>query len=99
MLIIRGVNVHPSQVEHVLLSVEGAAPHYRLIVSRPGTLDELLLECEPADAETNWELLRRRLEHELREHVGLRIAVAVLARGTLPRSEGKAVHVIDKRAS
>ena len=98
MLIVRGVNLHPSHVEHVLLGVPGAAPHYRLIVERTGPLDELILEVEPADAETDWARLGATLERELREHTGLRITVAVLARGTLPRSEGKAVRVIDRRA-
>ena len=99
MLIVRGVNLHPSHVEHVLLTVAGAAPHYRLIIERPGLLDELTLECEPADAETDWERLQLVLERELREQTGLRIAVAVCARGTLPRSEGKAVRVVDRRPS
>ncbi len=99
MLIVRGVNLHPSHIEHVLLSVAGAAPNYRLIVERPGPLDELTLECEPADAETDWVRLRVALERELREQTGLRIAVAVCARGTLPPSEGKAVRVVDRRPS
>ena len=47
MLIIRGVNLYPSQVEHALLSVDGRRRHYRLIVERPGAMDELTLECEP----------------------------------------------------
>jgi phenylacetate-CoA ligase len=97
MLIVRGVNLHPSQVEHVLLSVEGASPHYRLILDRPELMDELTLECEPAGAETDWHLLRLSLEQALREHTGLRISVAVVGRGSLPRSEGKAVRVVDKR--
>ena len=97
MLIVRGVNLHPSHIEHVLLSVAGAAPDYRLILERPGPLDELTLECEPADAETDWGRLRVTLERELREQTGLRISVAVCARGTLPRSEGKAVRVVDRR--
>jgi phenylacetate-CoA ligase len=97
-LIVRGVNLHPSHVEHVLLSVPGAGPHYRLIVERPGPLDELTVECEPADAEIDSEQLRAAVEHELREQTGLRIRVVVCARGTLPRSEGKAVHVLDRRS-
>ena len=44
----RGVNLHPSHVEHLLLGVDGVAPHYRLVLERPGTVDELTLECEPA---------------------------------------------------
>ncbi|MGO9820541.1 MAG: phenylacetate--CoA ligase family protein [Solirubrobacteraceae bacterium] len=96
MLIVRGVNLYPSQVEFALLSVEGAAPHYRLIVERTGAMDELRLECEPLDS-GNSERLRGQIEVLLREHTGLRIAVAVLERGTVPRSEGKAVRVVDRR--
>jgi phenylacetate-CoA ligase len=97
MLVVRGVNLHPSQVEHLLLSVRGAAPHYRLIVERPGPLDELTLECEPA-ADADRGALRDEVQRLLRDHTGLRIAVAVVDPGTLPRSEGKAVRVIDRRA-
>jgi phenylacetate-CoA ligase len=99
MLIVRGVNVHPSQVEHVLLGTEGAAPHYRLIVERSGPLDELTVECEPAGAGQDPGLLRGRLERLLRDHTGLRITVALLAPGSIPRSEGKAVRVVDRRGA
>ncbi len=97
MLIVRGVNIYPSQVEHVLLSDGGAAPHYRLVVERPGPLDELTLECEPADAAGDPALLRARLERLLRENLGLRINVTVARPGEIPRSEGKAVRVVDRR--
>ena len=97
MLIVRGVNIYPSQVEHVLLSDGGAAPHYRLIVERPGPLDELTLECEPADAAGDPALLQARLERLLRENLGLRINVTVAGPGEIPRSEGKAVRVLDRR--
>jgi phenylacetate-CoA ligase len=97
VLVVRGINIHPSQVEHVLLSVDGAAPHYRLLVERPGPLDELTLECEPAPSCGDPSLLRARLERLLREHTGLRITVAMMRPGTVPRSEGKAVRVVDKR--
>ena len=97
MLIVRGVNLYPSQVEHVLLGAGGAAPHYRLIVSRPGPLDELTLECEPAVPGGDPGVLRKRLEPLLREQTGLRITVAPVPPGTIPRSEGKAVRVVDRR--
>ena len=97
MLIVRGVNIHPSQVEHVLLGAGGAAPHYRLIVERSGPLDELTVECEPAGADQDPGLLRGRLERLLRDHTGLRITVALLRPGSIPRSEGKAVRVVDRR--
>jgi phenylacetate-CoA ligase len=97
MLIVRGVNIYPSSVEHVLLGAGGVAPHYRLIVERPGPLDELVLECEPDRAGADPGPLRARLEQLLREHTGLRITVRVAEPGTIPRSEGKAVRVVDRR--
>jgi phenylacetate-CoA ligase len=98
MLIVRGVNIYPSSVEHVLLGAGGVAPDYRLIVERPGPLDELILECEPDGADGDRRALRARLEQLLREHTGLRITVRVAEPGTIPRSEGKAVRVVDRRA-
>jgi phenylacetate-CoA ligase len=97
MLIVRGVNLFPSNVEHLLLGVEEVAPHYRLIVDRDGPMDELTVECEPASAGVDRETLAARLEHLLREHTGIRIAVAVVDPGAVPRSEGKAVRVVDRR--
>ena len=97
MLIVRGVNVHPSSVEHALLGAGGVAPHYRLIVERPGPLDELTLECEPAGAGEDPGALRDRLERVLRDQTGLRITVALVPPGSVPRSEGKAVRVVDRR--
>ncbi len=96
MLIVRGVNVFPSQVEHVLLSVEGVAPHYRLIVERTGAMDELTLECEPAPG-AEADDLAARVGNQLREHMGIRFEIVVSEPGTIPRSEGKAVRVVDRR--
>ena len=97
MLIVRGVNLYPSEVEHTLLHVEGVAPHYQLVVERPDALDELTVRCEPVDAGIDREDLRARIAHALREHTGIRIAVELLAPGEVPRSEGKAVRVVDRR--
>jgi phenylacetate-CoA ligase len=97
MVIVRGVNVYPSQVEHLLLSVDGVAPHWRLIVERPGLMDELTLECEPATLDGDRDRLRQTLERHLREGLGVRLAISVLEPGTVPRSEGKAVRVVDCR--
>jgi phenylacetate-CoA ligase len=97
MLIVRGVNLYPSEVEHTLLHVEGAAPHYQLVVERPEALDELTLRCEPIDAGLDREALRARIAHALRERTGIGIAVELLAPGEVPRSEGKAVRVVDRR--
>jgi phenylacetate-CoA ligase len=97
MLIIRGVNLYPSEVEHTLLHVEGVAPHYQLVVERPGALDELTVHCEPADDAIDRADLRARVAHALRERTGITIGVELLAPGDVPRSEGKAVRVVDRR--
>ena len=99
MLIIRGVNLFPSNVETLLLGVEEVGPHYRLIVERPGQMDEVSVECEPADPEIDRAALTERLEVLLRDHTGIRIPVTVVEPGGVPRSEGKAVRVVDRRQS
>ena len=71
MLIVRGVNLYPSEVEHALLHVEGAAPHYQLVLERPDALDELTVRCEPVDAGIDGEALRARIAHALRERTGI----------------------------
>jgi phenylacetate-CoA ligase len=97
MLIIRGVNLFPSTVETLLLGVEEVAPHYRLIVERPAEMDEVSVECEPVSAEIDRAVLADRLETLLRDHTGIRIPVSVVEPGAVPRSEGKAVRVVDRR--
>ena len=96
MLIIRGVNLYPSEVERVLLSVGEVAPHYQLVVERPEAMDEVTVLCEPL-APVDVAGLRRRVEHALREATGLSMLVKVLEPGGVPRSEGKAVRVVDNR--
>jgi phenylacetate-CoA ligase len=96
MITVRGINVFPSTVEHLLLSVDGVVPNYRLIVERPGALDELTLECE-IEADRDSGQLATQIETLLREHMGMRIRISVQPAGALPRSEGKAVRVIDRR--
>ncbi len=91
MLILRGVNVYPSEIEHVLLGIEGVEPQYELTVERPGASDEVRVRCEGDPA------LAGRVHAALREHTGIGIDVELVAPGTLPRSEGKAARVIDLR--
>ena len=97
MVIVRGVNVYPSHVEHLLLSAPGVAPHWRLIVERPDLMDELSLECEPSSLDGDRDGLRQTLEKDLKEGLGVRVAVNVVEPGSVPRSEGKAVRVLDRR--
>jgi phenylacetate-CoA ligase len=99
MLIIRGVNVFPSQVEGVLATIPELAPHYILEVSRPAQLDELEVIVETrsvlgADVET---ALARHAEHLIKSLIGVTSTVRVVAPGAIERSQGKARRVIDKR--
>jgi len=97
MIVVRGVNVYPSNVEHALLSVPDAAPHYQLLVERNGTMDELTVQCEAAHPGVDPAVLRTTVEHVLREQLGIRVGADVLEHGRVPRSEGKAVRVVDRR--
>jgi phenylacetate-CoA ligase len=94
MLIVRGVNLYPSEVERILLALEGIAPHYQLIVTREGALDALTVRCEAAGEAGD---LQRRAEHALQQETGIAIRVELVERGGVPRSEGKAVRVVDRR--
>jgi phenylacetate-CoA ligase len=102
MLIIRGVNVFPSQIEEALLRVEGSSPHYLIEVSRPGTRDEVAVKVEvkpgllSGNADATQEL-RRRIGKEIRTVAGIRTTVELLEPHTLERSSGKAQRVIDQR--
>ncbi len=102
MLIIRGVNVFPSQVEEALLRVEGSAPHYLIEVSRPGALDEVVVKVEVRPGDFKDEMrqmveLRDRIDREIHAVTGIRMTVELVAPNTLERSQGKAKRVIDHR--
>ena len=102
MLIIRGVNVFPSQVEAALIDVEEVSPHYMIIVDRVNNLDtlEIQVEINPqyyTDEIRVLEALTKKISHVLSQALGLNPKVKIVEPQTLVRSEGKAVHVIDKR--
>ena len=99
MLIIRGVNVFPSQIEAALATEELFAPHYILEVTRPDRLDELEVIVETRAAQTSDAsvALANRAVHLIKAHVGVTTTVRAVAPGTIERSQGKAKRVIDKR--
>jgi len=97
MLIIRGVNLYPSEVERILLGLGDVAPHYQIVVERPAAMDELTVLCEGAGDVVDASGLERRVARALQAATGLSMNVQVLERGGVPRSEGKAVRVIDRR--
>jgi phenylacetate-CoA ligase len=98
MLIIRGVNVYPTQIEAALLRLPELTPNYRIVVRRERTLDEAEVEVEVPSELVGDRELRGRAERALRETVGCSIAVALQPPGTVPRSEGgKLQRVLDRR--
>jgi phenylacetate-CoA ligase len=102
MLIIRGVNVFPSQIEEALLHVEGAAPHYLIEVDRPGTLDEVTVRVEVrpqdfSDRMSQMQQLRDSIGREIQSITGIHARVDLVEPQTLERAVGKAVRVRDLR--
>ncbi len=102
MFIVRGVNVFPSQVEEALLRVEGTAPHYLIEISRPGSLDEVVVKVEIRPGEFSDEMrhmiaLHDRIDREIHAVTGIRMRVELVAPGSIERSAGKAKRVVDHR--
>ncbi|MBM9520723.1 phenylacetate--CoA ligase [Desulforhopalus vacuolatus] len=102
MLIIRGVNVFPSQVEHVLMGVEGVEPHYQIVVDRKGNLDTMTVEVEVSeqffsDKVRRLESLGAGIKKEIKDYLGVTTTVKLVEPKSIQRSEGKAARVIDRR--
>jgi phenylacetate-CoA ligase len=101
MLIIRGVNVYPSQVEAVLVGFPGLTPHYQIVLTRDGPLDHMTVEVEAMPEFGGSEADRKTKAGEVRHHIksliGVTCDVAIKAPGEIPRSQGKAVRVKDMR--
>ncbi len=102
MLIIRGVNVFPSQVEAALIDVEEVTPHYMMIVDRVNNLDtlEIQLELDPkyyTDEVRAIEALNKKISHVIQQTLGISAKIKLVEPQSLVRSQGKAVHVIDNR--
>jgi phenylacetate-CoA ligase len=102
MLIIRGINVFPSQVEYALMEIPEVAEHFQIIVDRKGALDDMLVQVEVrreafSDKITDLMQLRRMVEHRLRNALNVAVNVELVDPGSLPRFEGKSKRVIDRR--
>jgi phenylacetate-CoA ligase len=102
MLIIRGVNVFPSQIEHVLLKIEGLEPHYQIIVDRKDNLDVMEVQIEMSDKLFSDELkelesLSKKIAHDIKDYLGVNAKIKLVEPQTIKRFEGKAQRVIDKR--
>jgi phenylacetate-CoA ligase len=102
MLVIRGINVFPSQIEHVLLGLPEVGDHFMVYVDRVNYLDELTIEVEMKRETFSGELsdlarIQKRVTAALRDVLGIRTAVKLVEPGSLPRFEGKAKRVVDRR--
>jgi len=102
MLIIRGVNVFPSQIESVLMGIDGLEPHYQLIVDRVGTLDTLEIRVEVSENIFSDEIkglqdIEKRIKKDVKDYLGVTAGVKLCEPKTIQRFEGKAQRVIDKR--
>ena len=97
MLKIRGVNVFPSTVEEILLSVTGLTGNYQIVVDRTERRHESMQILVEAEAGTNKDQLAGVAQEKIKEMIGLTVDVTVLAGGVLPRSDGKAKRVVDRR--
>ncbi len=102
MLIIRGVNVFPSQVEHVLVGIDGVEPHYQIVVDRDGNLDTMQVQVEVSEGVFSDEIrvlenLTKHIQKEIKDLLGVTCRVKLVEPKTIQRSEGKAQRVIDRR--
>ncbi len=102
MLIIRGINVFPSQVEYTLMAIPEVGEHFQIIVDRQGALDDMLVRIElskegTTDRITDLMRIRRNVEHKLRNTLNVAVNVELVEPGSLPRFEGKSKKVIDRR--
>ncbi len=102
MLIVRGVNVFPSQIESVLVEIPGVAPHYQLIVDREGHLDTLEVAVEVdetvfSDEVKELQKLTKTIQARIKDYLTVSVKVRLVEPRSIPRSEGKAQRVIDKR--
>lgn len=102
MLIIRGVNVFPSQIESVLMKTEEIEPHYQLVVDREDKLDKLTVNVEVSDRMFSDEIkhlqgLEKKLSSDIKEYLGVSATVKLVEPKAIARSQGKAVRVIDNR--
>jgi phenylacetate-CoA ligase len=92
MLIIRGVNLFPSQVEELILKLPSLSPHYVLELTKQGPMDHLAVLVESQDQEAG-----KKLQHDIKSYIGVSVDVRIVATGTVERSIGKAKRVIDRR--
>ena len=96
MIILRGVNVFPTQIEEQILSTNGLAPHFQIELARAERLDQMIIHVEALD-ESKANELSTVLSSKIKDVIGVSTAISIRKSGEIPRSEGKAVRIIDNR--
>jgi phenylacetate-CoA ligase len=102
MLIIRGVNVYPTQIEQVLMTIPGVAPHYQVVLSKSGSMDSVEVQVEVSpdmefDEIRELESLQKRVAGAIAAALAVNVAVRLVEPRSIQRSEGKAKRVVDLR--
>ena len=102
MLVIRGVNVYPSQIESVVMAIDEIEPFYEIVVTNEGYMDRIEVRMEFSDADLlddyeKLDALKARIRHDLKATLNIDAKVSLVSPGTLPRFEGKGKRVVDKR--
>ncbi len=99
LMIIRGVNVFPTQIEEIVLAVEGLSPHFQCVLTRPGRMDQLTVNVEAAPGvdRARYDALAQEVSHQIKSRIGTSAAVVVLGESGIERSVGKARRIVDRR--
>ena len=100
MIILRGVNVFPTQIEEALMATQDLAPHFQIELTRPDRMDQMRVLCECADGNVSEDAraaAAKTLAGQIKQTVGISVSVDVADVGGVARSEGKAVRILDER--
>ena len=97
MMIVRGVNVFPTQVEEQVLSVDGLSPHYQIELSKDGNLDAIVVNCECLDQSVDRSAVATQLANQIKDMIGISATINIKEEGEVARSQGKAQRVVDLR--
>ncbi|WP_299650450.1 phenylacetate--CoA ligase PaaK [uncultured Tateyamaria sp.] len=97
MIILRGVNVFPTQIEECLMATHGLAPHFQIELSKPDRMDQMRVLCEANDQNTDRAHAAQALAAQIKQTIGITVTVDVADAGQVARSQGKAVRIVDRR--
>lgn len=99
LMIVRGVNVFPTQIEELALRYDGLSPYFQCVLTRPGRLDELTVNVEAAEGfpQERWAQVEQDLARDIKDRIGTSARIVVLPVGGIERSVGKARRIVDQR--